>query len=136
MIVTAIQCENCDKTHQVARTSRPYEWNLPAAWITLFQGNPEGQEAQHFCSQACLAQWAGAVAPSPAPIEAPQSKTRRFVLINGETADETECVLWNNGRVTIEPPYDTGTYTFPSWDMFKASHPGDGVTWVDPEVSA
>lgn len=62
-------------------------------------------------------------------------KSRRFLLVDGETADITEGVKWENGRVTIEPPYDSGTYTFPSWDRFKESYPGSGVQWIDQEVS-
>ena len=133
MIVTAIQCEICEKTHQVDGQVHSYEWNVSASWITLFLGSPERGNALHFCSQECLAQWTGVAAPMPEPqLQPPACKARRFILVDGD-ADETEGVLWGNGRVTIEPPYDSGIYI--SWDVFKSHHVGDGVTWIDPEVS-
>lgn len=132
MIVTAIQCETCEKKHQVSMHQRPYEWNLPAAWITLFQGNLENQEARHFCSSECLAKSLGV--QSQEPIEAPQSKARRFVLVDGDTGRKTNGVLWENRCVLLDSDTaTTGVCILPSWDTFKHDYAGDEVIWIDQE---
>jgi hypothetical protein len=66
---------------------------------------------------------------------------RRFILVDGETAEETEGIKWSNGCVTL----DLGNFWphtqkiqdiwyYASWDDFKAAHDGCGVTWIDQEA--
>lgn len=69
MIVTAVQCEICSKQHPMfygdhaaMYRSAPVYAGIPDGWITLTDGNPQTQQAQHFCSKTCLSHWAGVVA--------------------------------------------------------------------------
>lgn len=119
-------CEICDKTAQGVTS--------PDDWYTLSKGD----ETWHFHDEACLAIWRltklSVMPAQPEPHEQLPCKARRFLLVN-EQANIAECVKWANGRVTVEPPYDTDTYTYPSWDRFKETNPGSGIQWIDQEVS-
>ena len=135
MIVTAIQCEQCPKTHHLGQAVRA----IPDGWVVLFK---QGKEDQHFCSYLCLAKWLEVTPAQPISglLEAPATKMRRFLLVDGETADETEGIVWGNGSVTLayemptSPSYKGRPLYFNSWEEFKEKHPGDGVTWIDQEV--
>lgn len=123
-ILYFVKCEVCDKTVEGVTP--------PDSWYALSRGG----ETQHFHDEACLAIWRLTRLSMPAqqePQDKPACKARRFLLVD-EQANITECIKWANGRVTVEPPYDTGTYTYPSWDRFKKTNPGSGVQWIDQEV--
>lgn len=117
---TLVVCDGCQKEH--------------AAHTLAFSDWLQRGKDYHFCSVACFAKHFQVSMQHDPQEEKPACKARRFLLWD-ESANSTEGVLWGNGRVTIEPPYDTGTYTFPSWDRFKESNPGSGVQWIDQEVS-
>lgn len=132
-----LKCEMCDNNFKLpsAGLARPYEYVMPEGWITLVQGNPQHVEAQHFCSKACIAKWAG-VEPqhTTSPI-----KIRRFLLVDGETADIVEGVKWGNGRVSLDieqaKQSKLNLWFYESWDAFKQAHDGSGIQWIDQEVS-
>lgn len=124
MIVTAIKCEECDSTCKIS-ADMPY---LPEPWITLHQAY---QEDKHYCSHECARASLG-VPPSQST---PQSKMRRFLLVDGETADEFEGVLFNTGHVSVDFDARHFPMHFKGWDHLKEMNPGSGVTWIDQEVS-
>lgn len=67
----------------------------------------------------------------PEPQEQLDCKARRFLLVDGETADITEGVKWQDGSVTL----DGGGPSYASWDELKATREGSGVQWIDQEAS-
>lgn len=93
-------------------------------------------EGRIFCSIDCLKKHLGVSGPVQ-PTEQPQTKMRRFWLVDGETADLTEGVKWGDGHVTLnEQSVDAGRRIFGSWEGFKAAHEGCGVQWIDQEVAS
>jgi hypothetical protein len=119
MRVELIKCEVCDATHVA-------EYKLPHAWIVIRQASQE----QDFCSVECLKKHLGIGEPTHLLSDASQSKMRRFILVDGETADETEGVKWSDGRVTLE----SRGCSLERWEDFKSANPGCGVTWIDQEI--
>lgn len=114
----------------------------PDTWITLFEGNPRTSEGWNFCSKECLFDWmmehweiSGGFKRQE-PQEQSECKARRFLLVDGETADITECVLWKDGLVGVDPETSNrdGRWFYASWEDFKANNPGSGVQWIDQEV--
>lgn len=138
MILTILKCEMCDEQHAIRPVQTPTE-GMPPEWLTLYRGDHIGQEGWHFCSERCLAHWAtGTIAETMKATEdlAPQSKTRRFLLIDGETADEIEGVKWSDGHVVLNDQQVVGAsrYIFHGWGDLQATHIGSGVQWIDQEV--
>lgn len=108
----------------------------PDAWITLFEGNPRTSEGYNFCSKECLFDWmmehweiSGGFKREEAQ-EPLDCKARRFLLVDGETADITEGIKWSDGRTTIE----SYAFSYATWDEFKIAHDGSGVQWIDQEM--
>lgn len=61
MVIEGIQCDACTKLFKINQFDRqrsPADWDVPPAWITLFQGKVTGAQALHFCSRSCLLEWA------------------------------------------------------------------------------
>lgn len=117
----------------------------PDTWITLFEGNIRTSEGYNFCSKECLFNWmmehweiSGGFKREEAQ-EPLDCKVRRFLLVDGETADITEGVKWANGTVTLEAEISVhgrdDFRDFPDWEEFKAANEGSGVQWIDQEVS-
>lgn len=149
MIVAMLKCEMCENTHKIDIRMRPEQWDVPDSWITLHEGSSHQYEAFNYCSRACLAEWArryqlrsGRASDPPhhahcrcdiAPVETPATKARRFLLVDGETADEFEGVLWGGGRVSVEvrPGHIAG---WSDWGLFKQQHDGCGVNWIDQAI--
>lgn len=134
MIIQLIKCEVCDSSHKIDPHQRPYEWNLPDSWITLAEGNPQVTDSRTFCSRDCLAAWLGMTTPAQEP-QAPQSKMRRFLLVDGETADEFEAIKFSSGHVSVDFDGNHFPQHFSSWDDLKNYNYGCGITWIDQEVS-
>lgn len=124
MIVTFVKCEQCENKYPIAHNQK---WDMPSGWMSLAQKPYHNQwESLHFCSCACLAQWTGVVS-------SPQTtKIRRFLLVDGETADEFEGVLYSSGRVSVDV---NGGVDFRDWEHLKRMNPGSGITWIDSEIS-
>lgn len=118
-----IKCEMCENTHIA-------EFKLPHEWIVTRQSSQE----RDYCSRACLAKSLG-VSSEP-HIAPPATKMRRFLLIDGETADEIEGVKWGNGCVSIDPEQGKTQdfWFYRDWEEFKAAHDGCGVQWIDQEA--
>lgn len=135
MILHIFRCETCKKEHPFTPDSlQPDYTQVPADWIMTIGAGI----MHHFCCEKCLSLSLGV---HPALLtEQPQSKMRRFLLVDGETADEFEGVKWSNGRVSLDLDsphvlkYHCDGY-FPTWEEFKLHHEGCGVTWIDQEVS-
>lgn len=126
MRIELIKCEECDATHRA-------EYKIPHAWIETRRA---GTEMQHFCSLDCLKKHLGVSASAQQSLEQPQTKMRRFLLADGETAEEFEGVLWGNGCVALTPE-NVGylqNRTWSSWDSFKHDNQGCGITWIDQEA--
>lgn len=130
MIVHAFRCETCKKEHDFYPDGLRAEYTqVPADWImTVVAGI-----MHHFCCEKCLAKSLG-VQPQEST-EAPASKMRRFLLIDGETADEFDGVQFSSGRVSVDVGGgDYAPLNFRDWDHLKNSNAGSGVTWIDQEV--
>lgn len=133
MILYLIQCNMCGKTHNVS-LDKSAEWQqLPPEWFTL--SSSDDRSPWHFCTKGCLAQWVGANG-APAQQDITQSKIRRFMLVDGETADEYEAVKFSSGHVVVDFDANHFPQTYSSWDDLKQTQDGDGVTWIDQEVKA
>lgn len=137
--VVMIKCEMCPEHFVIPYPeARPYEYETPEGWITVAQGNPQHVEAQHFCSKVCIAKWAGVEGLQP-PLVAydapPLTKMRRFLLVNGETADISEGVLFANGSVVVEGNSIKTYETWVNWEELKEGNDGSGIQWIDQEVS-
>lgn len=117
-----VRCEICDKTAQGVTS--------PDDWYTLSKGD----ETWHFHDEACLAIWRltklSVMPAQPEPQEQLPCKARRFLLYDGETADITEGVQWENGHVSLA---DSGTFC--SWERMKEGRDGSGIQWIDQEVA-
>jgi hypothetical protein len=128
-----IQCDTCAKQYDLK------DGLLPASWATLVQRN---HYDQHFCSYICHADWARkhfGISEPAQPLEQPQTKIRRFWLVDGETAELTEGIVWSHGEVSLDggTPHIMNFHcqaNFRNWDDFKKAHSGDGVQWIDQEV--
>lgn len=133
MIVHAFRCETCKKEHPFTSDSlRPDYTQVPAKWIMVVIAGI----MSHFCSRECLAQSLGVHPDDLEPAEQPQSTMRRFLLVDGETADEYEGVKFANGHVAVNGlPLSKSPFWFESWNALKEDCPGWGVTWIDREVS-
>jgi hypothetical protein len=111
---------------------------VPDEWLTLVRGNPQTNAGFDFCSEQCLTQWlSGNIAPPQT--DKPECKARRFIVSISSVTNqygETEGVLWSNGRVTLEPLYDTGIHTFPSLVRLKNAYSNPIITWIDQERKA
>jgi hypothetical protein len=57
MILQIVKCEECENQFPILPHQRPYEWDIPAGWLTLIEGNPQTSEGWHFCGSACLSGW-------------------------------------------------------------------------------
>ena len=57
MIRTIVECQQCKEQKDINGLSlRRVE--APIGWFHVYQGDPAGQDALHFCSRGCLIQWA------------------------------------------------------------------------------
>lgn len=98
-----------------------------------------------FCSLDCLTQWLvtrGVDMPAQQePQDKPACKARRFLLVDGDTAELTEGVRWERGHVTLDShsQHCSGRFhcpgLFSTWENFKTAHDGSGVQWIDQEVA-
>jgi hypothetical protein len=57
MIVTAVKCEMCPSQFMVHTYQQQYEWDVPAGWLIVIEGNSQYREGSHFCSPQCLSEW-------------------------------------------------------------------------------
>lgn len=160
--------EKCKQQVPIApATHSGYLPDPPETWNILIKGSPHKNEPKHFCSDVCLTQWMfGELAlhadtqPDNLPFlmnlarvslkmfgsgvptaeQVPQTKMRRFLLIDGETADEMEGVKWGNEYVSLDPEKmvegKQNHLFYGSWNKFKDAHPGDGIQWIDQEVKS
>lgn len=163
-VVRCEQYEQCKQEFSFGTNTVASDF-APDTWITLFEGNPRLSEGWHFCSHLCLARWTmerivssvdleksedwlvkltdtpvWSIVRKPAqqePQEQPACKARRFLLVDGETADIIECVKWGNGFVGIDPETSNqhGRWFYGSWEEFKTAYDGSGVQWIDQEVA-
>lgn len=136
-VIQLVRCELYDECkHEFTATFRGL-LAMPDDWLMLTQGAPQAHTGMHFCSTFCLLRWyamRGEVIPvshvQPEPQEQLPCKARRFLLYDGETADITEGVQWENGHVSLA---DSGTFC--SWERMKEGRDGSGIQWIDQEVS-
>jgi hypothetical protein len=135
MILHLMKCEMCDATHQFEPMMGHALSQMPRDWLSLHSGD-RSEEGYLFCSSDCLKKHLG-VGESTQPLEQPATKMRRFLLVDGETADETEGVKWSNGHVSLDPEKckTDDDWFYINWDQLKKYCPGCGVTWIDEEVS-
>lgn len=126
--------DRCD----VCRADYDVQYPKPIGWITwkIADFDEEGvQHERHFCSEKCLRQYL------QVPVQQGQLeyKARRFLLVDGETADIIEGVKWLNGSVALETEIpvrgQADSSDFRDWEEFKAANEGSGVQWIDKEVS-
>jgi hypothetical protein len=138
---TIIQCEACEKQYSIPGSMGEGEWaRLDNGWLTVHQA---GREDGHYCSEVCLIKSLGAMpayialvqAQQHKPTDAPQSKMRRFLLVDGETADEFEAIKFSSGHVSVDFDGKHFPMHFSSWDNLKEMNTGSGITWIDQEVS-
>jgi hypothetical protein len=92
---------------------------MPASWITVIQRD---KDDRFYCSQRCFQ-----ASLQAQTISVPQCKMRRFLLIDGVTADEVEGILWGDGMVSVAH----GGFSLKNWEDFKYYYSGCGVTWID-----
>src|SRR5690349_13994633 len=99
-----IKCEMCDTKHEITFLYKSAIWReLPAEWLTLFSSGSDatGNDGWHFCSEACLLEWtAGSIAQEES--NKPPCKTRRFVLVDKQTGENTDCFMWADGRIELD----------------------------------
>lgn len=144
-LVRCEQHENCKQEYSFGSNCIASDF-APEAWITLFDGKLRGNEGWHFCSKECLFDWmmerweiSGGFKRQEAQGQL-ECKARRFLLVDGETADITEGVKWLNGSVALETEIPVNGFNnsseFRDWDKFKAANEGSGVQWIDKEVKA
>lgn len=132
-----IQCEECEDQYVIPASMSEGEWaNLANGWFILHENPRENsyKEDAHFCSVECLKKFFG-MSVHPVTTEEPQSKMRRFLLVDGETADEFEAIKFSSGHVSVDFDGKHFPMHFSSWDDLKDKNPGSGVTWIDQEVS-
>lgn len=134
MRMIVIQCEVCTNSCR----GGAYEiQSLPDSWVTLIQTH---KDDLHYCSRNCLLTSLQSPLTQTLPIRMPllTSKTRRFLLVDGETADEREGIKWSNGCVSLDPGKGKtdDIWSHSNWDNLKEHYPGCGVTWIDQEASA
>lgn len=116
---TIIQCEGCEKQYRIPHSMGEDEWaRLRSGWLTLHAECGE----RHYCSETCLIGSLGGT------LLLPTSKMRRFLLADGDTADEQEGIVWGDGRVSIAGYHID---TFESWKVLRHDNAGCGVTWID-----
>lgn len=120
-----IQCEICDARHDTRRL-------LPESWVTIKQGSY--QTELHFHDSHCLAVYFRFAQLTPQePQEQFECKARRFLLVDGETADMYEGVKFGNGYVAVNGLVLANAW-FNSWESLQEKCPGYGVQWIDKEV--
>ena len=139
MILHLIKCETCDATHQFEPMMGHVLSQIPRDWLSLYSGD-RSEEGYLFCSYDCLKKHLGVgeSAQQEPQLQLPISKARRFMLVDGETADEFEGVRFNSGHVSIDTDLTPTHYAthYSSWEAFKVNNPGSGITWIDQEASA
>jgi hypothetical protein len=140
--------------------------NLPDEWYCLVNGNPRTSDSWNFCSAECVGNHLK-IQPARSPQgeyidalfrplsdgismqslasgtiyrpvgEQPDCKSRRFLLVDGETADIREGVKWSSGYVSIDPEEakKNEAWCHTDWENFKQAYPGSGVQWIDKEES-
>jgi hypothetical protein len=120
-----IQCEICKKEHDA-------QYVLPKEWITTKQTDYPGNDIeQHFCSKTCLAKWTGIELKQ----EHPYLGMRRFLLVDGETAEISEGTKYSDDYVSIRTHDESNPACWwSSWEKFKQAHDGSGIQWIDQEV--
>lgn len=141
-VVRCEQYEQCKQEFSFGTNTVASDF-APDTWITLFEGNPRLSEGQHFCSKECLFNWIiehwqvgdGFAQPAQQPQEQPACKARRFLLVDGETAELVNGIKWGNGSVTLEGDTPFQSEHFTDWDALKAHYEGSGVQWIDQEVA-
>jgi hypothetical protein len=129
-LVTSVKCDMCGSIWPVVE--------LPDGWYGLARNG----DHLHFCSPICLSQWmlnnvdvGPLVKVKVLSQEQPDCKARRFLLVDGETADIYEGVRFASGHVAVDGlPFTESPYWFESWDSLKEKCPGSGVQWIDQEV--
>lgn len=59
MIRRVMQCETCGKQVDLRLeiNASSYYQDMPETWLTLVEGNPQMNDARHFCSLSHLYQW-------------------------------------------------------------------------------
>lgn len=140
-ILHLVRCEcyeHCKQEYSFGVNTLPGSL-APDTWITLFEGNPRTSEGYNFCSKECLFDWmmehweiSGGFKREEAQ-EPLDCKARRFLLVDGETADITEGVRWGNNWVSLDAGNVAGDGRYSSWESFKIAHDGSGVQWIDQE---
>ena len=111
---------------------------MPSDWLVISRGDPRNDRDEPIvlCSPKCLLDYAQKLngdVPS-VPREMPATNMhRRFLLVNGETADITEGIKWSDGKVDVN--YGSPHAAWKDWAQFKAGHEGSGIQWIDQEVS-
>src|SRR5579871_1851927 len=143
MKIEMYKCNTCHKTNE--------SQTLPLFWIQhsinlgldplskLFPTNIE----THFCSKECfvtyIKPWLGIEGGTPQldQKDAPQTKMRRFVIVNRDRGTKREGVLWDDGSITLEPDEERGfaASTFASLSMIYIG-PDHDIQWLDEKPQA
>lgn len=130
-VMQLVRCEQYEDCKQEFTVSSNFDaLDVPNGWLILTYGKGG---IKHFCSQLCLMHWFK-VGEESIPRDAHEQlpcKARRFLLVDGETADITECVKWGGGEVTDE----CSMHLYKDWEEFKERNPGSGIQWIDQEVT-
>lgn len=160
MKLEIIRCDSCKKETN-AHSPLPPEWftvsrgahlHATGGFVNtpiLLDGKPISstkqpelifthRQDQHFCSEDCFRAYFQMPASHPEVPQQAECKARRFLLVDGETADIIEGVQWWNGSVALETeipvPGQADSSDFRNWEEFKAANEGSGVQWIDQET--
>jgi hypothetical protein len=141
-ILRFVKCEMCKNTFQLPLVSSLAPYELPALWLTLYEGNSANHEGKHFCSEECLRQYFQ-IATMPQKTELPSLDEDddlppdEFLPFRGKCLPDGRVVSLADGAIYIPEPQenpDCKARRFLLADGETAEFT-DGVKWGDGKVS-